>query len=216
MKAHNNGNPKTELLNLLRSKGIHDEAVLAAMERVPREVFVSDAMRPMAYDNSPLPIDDRQTISQPYTVAFMTQEAGVTRGCRVMEIGTGSGYQAAVLAAMGARVFTVERHERLYTKSRQLLESLGYVVHSRHGDGTIGWSEHAPYDVILITAAAPDVPRTLASQLSVGGRMIVPVGETETQTLYRIIRTAEDSFKAEDLGPFRFVPLIGREGWNDK
>ncbi|HLP28857.1 MAG TPA: protein-L-isoaspartate(D-aspartate) O-methyltransferase [Candidatus Didemnitutus sp.] len=203
------------LVEVLRSRGITDEGVLQAINTVPREVFVPPAMSGRAYEDSALPIDNRQTISQPYTVAFMTQSLKVTRGMRVLEIGTGSGYQAAVLAQMGASVVTIERHPLLSQKARTALADFGYTVQCRIGDGTIGFREGGPYEGIIVTAGAPDVPEPLAKQLSIGGRLVVPVGSLENQTLYRVVRTAEDSWKAEDLGPFKFVPLIGRSGWDD-
>ncbi|MBK6761228.1 MAG: protein-L-isoaspartate(D-aspartate) O-methyltransferase [Ignavibacteria bacterium] len=203
------------LVDVLRSRGITDEAVLAAIGKVPREVFVPAAMTGRAYEDSALPIDNRQTISQPYTVAFMTQALKITRGSRVLEIGTGSGYQAAVLAQLGANVVSIERHPLLSQKARTALVSLGYEVNCRVGDGTIGYREAGPYDGIIVTAGAPDVPEPLAKQLAIGGRLVVPVGSLENQTLYRVVRNAEDSWKAEDLGPFKFVPLIGRSGWDE-
>ncbi len=203
------------LVDVLRSRGIVDESVLASIHIVPREMFVPPAMTGRAYEDSALPIDNRQTISQPYTVAFMTQALRLTRGMKVLEIGTGSGYQAAVLAQIGANVVSIERHPLLSSKARSVLSSLGYTVNCRVGDGTIGFREGGPYDGIIVTAGAPDVPEPLAKQLVVGGRLVVPVGSLENQTLYRVIRTAEDAWKVEDLGPFKFVPLIGRSGWDE-
>jgi protein-L-isoaspartate(D-aspartate) O-methyltransferase len=201
------------LLTSFQQRGITNPLVLDAIQRVPREEFVSQAMRQRAYEDSALPIDAHQTISQPFTVAFMTQALQVGKGSKVLEIGTGSGYQAAVLAAMGCDVYSIERHDVLSRKARIVLERLGLAVHLRVGDGTIGWNEHAPYDGIIVTAGAPDVPEALAKQLSIGGRLVVPVGPRDEQTLYRVTRTATDDWSAEDLGPFRFVPLIGRQGW---
>lgn len=193
--------------------GMSDEGVLAAIASVPRELFVSPALRSRAYDNSALPIGCKQTISQPYTVAFMTSKLRIEPGDKILEIGTGSGYQAAVLAHLGARVFTVERHTELFTTTRKLLEKLGLNIAMRLGDGTLGWSEFAPYDGIIVTAGSPDVPPTLTQQLTIGGRLVIPVGPRDTQTLYVITRTGNDSFHVEELSDFRFVPLIGREGW---
>lgn len=201
------------LIDSFRRRDITDASVLQAIASVPREEFVSPAMKQRAYEDSALPIDAHQTISQPYTVAVMTQALRVRPGSKVLEIGTGSGYQAAVLAALGCTVYTIERHEILSRRARTTLERCGYHVHCRVGDGTIGWSEHAPYDGIIVTAGAPDVPEALAKQLTIGGCLVVPVGERDEQTLYRVTRTAEDDWSAEDLGPFRFVPLIGRQGW---
>lgn len=204
---------KTALVGELRQMGIGDERVLAAMASVPREQFVVPALRSRAYDNSALPIGCQQTISQPYTVAFMTSQLRVQPGDKILEIGTGSGYQAAVLAQLGARVFTVERHAELYHSTRKLLDALGFTIAMRLGDGTLGWSEFAPYNGIIVTAGSPDVPPTLTKQLAIGGRLVIPVGTRDTQTLYVITRTGEDDFHGEELSDFRFVPLIGREGW---
>lgn len=207
---------RVALVQALRDRGVTDEPTLAAIAVIPREHFISSAMRTRAYEDSALPIDNGQTISQPYTVAFMTQALALRGGEKVLEIGTGSGYQAAVLAHLGVNVYTVERHETLSKQAQLVLRSLGYTVTHRTGDGTIGWNQYAPFDGILITAGAPDVPETLARQLTIGGRLIVPVGTASEQTLYRVTRTAPEDWKAEDLGPFKFVPLIGREGWDDK
>lgn len=204
---------KTALVHELRQAGINDEHVLAAIAAVPREQFVLPALRSRAYDNSALPIGCQQTISQPYTVAFMTSQLKAKPGDRILEIGTGSGYQAAVLAQLGMRVFTVERHADLYHTTRKLLEKLGLNIAMRLGDGTLGWSDFAPYDGIIVTAGSPDVPPTLTKQLAIGGRLVIPVGTRDTQTLYVITRTGEESFNVDELSDFRFVPLIGREGW---
>lgn len=206
---------RTQLVDQLRQKRITDEGVLRAIGRIPRELFVSSALRAKCYDDNALPIGDMQTISQPYTVAYMTQILGVRPGMRILEIGTGSGYQAAVLAEMGADVVSIERLPKLSQTAREVLSSLNYSVNCRIGDGTIGWKEGGPYDGIIVTAGAPDVPESLAHQLTIGGLLVVPVGSSEEQTLYRVTRTGESSWKADDLGPFRFVPLIGIEGWSD-
>lgn len=206
---------RNNLVEVLRSRGIHDENVLAAINNVPREMFVPPAMWSRAYEDSALPIDNRQTISQPYTVAFMTQALHITKGMKILEIGTGSGYQAAVLAELGAEVVTIERHPLLSQKARALLDGLGYSITCRIGDGTIGFREGGPYGGIIVTAGAPDVPEPLANQLLNGGRLVVPVGSREDQTLYRVTRTDAETWKAEDLGPFKFVPLIGRSGWDE-
>lgn len=207
---------RVALMQALRDRGITDERTLAAIAVIPREQFISSAMRTRAYEDSALPIDNGQTISQPFTVAFMTQALALKGGEKVLEIGTGSGYQAAVLAHLGATVFTVERHETLSKQAQVLLRALGYTVTHRTGDGTIGWNQYAPFNGILITAGAPDVPETLARQLTIGGKLIVPVGTEAEQTLYRVTRNAPEDWSVENLGPFKFVPLIGREGWDDK
>lgn len=203
------------LIDALRLRGIHDEGVLAAMNTIPRELFVPPAMTGQAYEDSALPIDNRQTISQPYTVALMTQELSVRPGMRILEIGTGSGYQAAVLAQLGAEVITIERHPLLSQKARTLLSSLGYNINCRIGDGTIGYRAGEPYDGIIVTAGAPDVPEPLARQLAISGVLVVPVGPRDQQTLYRVTRTGQETWKAEERGPCKFVPLIGRSGWDE-
>ena len=199
----------------LGSKGITDPAVLTAMTQVPRERFVPPELARRAYDDAPLPIGRGQTISQPLIVAFMIQALELKGGERVLEIGTGSGYAAAVLSRIADRVYTVERHEALAAGAERRLEDLGYDnVHVLHGDGTEGWKDHAPYDAIVVAAGGPTVPEALLEQLGPMGRLVIPVGETPTgQTLLRIGRNEAGTFDREDLGPVRFVPLIGTEGW---
>lgn len=201
-----------EMIQLLRSRGITDELLLKAMERIERHQFVQDAFINRAYDDCALPIGHQQTISQPYTAAFMTQCLEVTEAQKILEIGTGSGYQAAILAEMGARVFTIERHGALLADARKRLDKLGYHVASKVGDGTLGWSEFAPFDGILVTAAAPDVPEPLLQQLSRSGKLVIPVGDLEIQNL-RIITRINDQFSTAEAPGFKFVPLIGRKGW---
>lgn len=203
------------LVAVLKERGISDPRVLAAMGSVAREAFVPPALAMRAYEDTALPIDNRQTISQPYTVAFMTQELLLSAPCSILEIGTGSGYQAAVLAALGHRVVSIERHAILSQKARTTLKLLGYDVVCRIGDGSIGYREGGPYDGIIVTAAAPDVPQILAEQLAIGGRLVIPVGSRLQQSLYRVIRTDTEKWKAEELGQAKFVPLIGRSGWEE-
>lgn len=203
---------REHLLTQLRKKGIVDEAVLAAMDRVPRHQFVSEVFQHRAYEDSALPIACQQTISQPYTVAFMTQLLQVKRGSRVLEIGTGSGYQACVLMEMGAKVFTIERHFDLLELARQRFESLNYHVASRVGDGSIGWSQFAPYDRIIVTAGAPEVPASLLRQLRDGGILVIPVGGEQAQTMVTVQREG-DEYRTNRISGFKFVPLIGKEGW---
>ncbi len=200
-----------KLVESLRARGI-GETVLRAIAAVNREAFVPQPMRHRAFEDVALPIDCMQTISQPYTVAFMTQTLDVQRGMKVLEVGTGSGYQAAVLCELGARVFTIERHAALLLGARQRLESLGYNVASKIGDGSVGWSEFAPYDRIIVTACAPRVPEALVAQLSDGGKLIVPVGTADTQRLVLVTKTG-DALTTEEWDNFRFVPLVGKEGW---
>lgn len=203
------------LIDTLRARGITSESVLRAMLTVPREAFVPEALALRAYEDSALPIDKKQTISQPYTVAIMSQSLDLQTPSRVLEIGTGSGYQAAVLSAMGHHVVSIERHAALSQRARTTLQLLGYDVVCRVGDGTIGYREGGPYEGIIVTAGAPDVPEILARQLTLGGKMVIPVGTMEQQELYRVVRTGEESWKAEPLGEAKFVPLIGRSGWSE-
>ncbi len=200
----------------LRSRGIRDERVLKAMETIPRHLFVDEALRDQAYFDHPLPIDAGQTISQPYIVALMTAALELRGRERVLEIGTGSGYQTAVLAALADQVFSIERVAPLASRARKILDALDdYNVAIRIGDGTYGWREESPFDAIIVTAGAPRVPRILVEQLAVGGRLVIPVGDRHTQDLIRVIRQSEEAgdIKQEDLGGCRFVSLIGEHGW---
>ncbi|HEX5421611.1 MAG TPA: protein-L-isoaspartate(D-aspartate) O-methyltransferase [Gammaproteobacteria bacterium] len=201
----------------IEARGIQDERLIGALRRVPRERFVPEALEEFAYDDGPLPIAESQTISQPYIVALMTQALELGPRDRVLEIGTGSGYSAAVLAETASRVYTIERYRTLADQARSRLEALGCDnVEVRCGDGTCGWPEQAPFDAIVVTAGGPDVPETLREQLAVGGRLVIPVGHAKTlQRLLRIRRSDETHYEREDLGPVRFVPLIGEQGWHD-
>ena len=205
---------RNRLAEVVAEKGIHDEAVLMAIRSIPRHIFIDTALSNRAYDDRALPISCGQTISQPYTVAVQTQLLEVNRGDKVLEIGTGSGYQAAVLCHIGADVYSVERHDELYHKAREILQELGYRPTLKLGDGTKGWSAYAPYDGIVVTAGAPVVPDDLIKQLSIGGRLVVPVGNKESQKMVRITRVSEDSYEEEQLQQFKFVPLIGEKGWD--
>ena len=199
----------------LISRDIVDQLVLKIMGRVPREVYVGEALRDRAYDDTPLPIGEGQTISQPYIVALMTQLLKLTGGEKVLEIGTGSGYQTAILAEISDRVFSIERSFTLSERARKVLESQGYSnVLLRVGDGTIGWDEFAPYDRIIVTAGAPDTPRALLKQLAQGGIMVVPVGDRFQQDL-KVIRRTKSGVDTRSGGGCVFVPLIGREGWTN-
>jgi protein-L-isoaspartate(D-aspartate) O-methyltransferase len=206
---------RSEMIELLRQRGIKDEHLMEAMKCVEREQFVLPAFMNRAYDDSALPIAHGQTISQPYTVAFQTEKLQVGKDSKVLEIGTGSGYQAAVLAEMGCRVFTIERHMELHLEARKLLEKLGYHIAARCGDGTVGWNEYAPYDGIVVTAAAPEVPQPLLDQLANGGRLVIPVGDLESQSI-RVITRAADTYESMEAYGFKFVPLIGKKGWKEK
>jgi protein-L-isoaspartate(D-aspartate) O-methyltransferase len=200
----------------LRSRGIRDERLLKAMETIPRHLFVDEALRDQAYFDHPLPIDAGQTISQPYIVALMTAALELRGRERVLEIGTGSGYQTAVLAALADQVFSIERVAPLASRARKILDALDdYNVAIRIGDGTYGWREESPFDAIIVTAGAPRVPPILVEQLAVGGRLVIPVGDRHTQDLIRVVRQSEEAgdIKQEDLGGCRFVSLIGEHGW---
>gem|GEM_PF-128331 len=207
-------NRRKKLVEEIRKKGIRDERVLQAIESIPRHIFVDSALENRAYEDGALPIGCGQTISQPFTVAAQTELLEVAKGDKILEIGTGSGYQAAILCYLGANVYSVERHEPLYLSARQILKELGYRPHLKCGDGTLGWSAYAPYDGIVVTAGAPVVPEDLIRQLSVGGRLIVPVGGQNIQTMTRVTRVSEEAFKQEQLKQYKFVPLIGEKGWD--
>ena len=204
---------RKELIDVLRGKGITDETVLTAMSRVERHLFVDPMYINKAYDDNALPIGSQQTISQPYTVAFMTQSLKLSKDMKVLEIGTGSGYQAAVLAMIGCRVFTIERHISLLNNARRIFDGLNLRIVAKGGDGTIGWSEHAPYDAIIVTAGAPNVPDSLVNQLKEGGRLAIPVGGRDAQEL--VIGTKTNGvLEKQIVDGLKFVPLIGKNGWN--
>ena len=202
----------------IEARGVRDPLVLDAMRKVPRELFVPKDLKSEAYEDSPLPIGAGQTISQPYIVAFMIEALSLRGGEKVLEIGSGSGYAAAVLAQIAREVFTIERIGQLAEQAARNLEKAGYNnVHVRHADGTEGWPEEAPFDAILVSAGAPDVPKSLMRQLAIGRHMIVPVGSNpRAQELIRITRVDEDEFEQEDIADVRFVPLIGKEGWESE
>lgn len=197
----------------IRARGITEARLLAAMERVPRHLFVSEAFSEKAYGDHPLPIGEGQTISQPYMVATMIDALDLQGEERVLEIGTGSGYQAAVLAELSAQVFTIERIPSLGTRARELLENLGYTnIAFRIGDGTIGWREASPFDAILVSAAAPKIPKALTEQLADGGRLAIPIGGSLSQVLKQVTRRGE-ALETRTVCGCVFVPLIGRDGW---
>jgi len=198
------------------ARGVRSKKVLDAMRKVPREQFLPESVREFAYEDSPLPIEAGQTISQPYIVAFMAEGLALEGGEKVLEIGAGSGYAAAVLAEIAGEVYTIERIEELATSAASALAESGYDnVHVLHGDGTLGWQEHAPFDGIVVAAGGPEIPDSLKQQLKIGGRMVIPVGDNrEFQELLRVTRVSETEFETEDLATVRFVPLIGAEGWN--
>jgi protein-L-isoaspartate(D-aspartate) O-methyltransferase len=198
-------------------RGIRDRRVLDAMRTVPREAFLPEHLAEFAYEDTPLPIGEEQTISQPYVVALMAEALELSPGDRVLEIGAGSGYAAAVLSRVAREVHAIERHGSLAEQARRRLEQLGYTnVHIHHADGTLGWSAAAPYDAIVVAAGGPDVPPALRDQLAPGGRLVIPVGkDPRLQKLVRVRRTADGADRREDLGDVRFVPLVGAQGWTE-
>lgn len=209
---------RKELTENLRKLGIKDINVLDAISKVKRENFVKEEFRKYSYDNIALPLNSNQTISQPYTVAFMTELLEVKPGDKVLEIGTGSGYQSAVLAQMGAEVYSVERIKDLYLSSLEKLRQSGYSVRLKNDDGTMGWEENSPFDKIIVTAGSPRLPRHLLTQLKTGGRMVIPVGDETVQKLMLIKKSMNEEkneavYKAKEFENFKFVPLIGEEGW---
>lgn len=200
---------RKQLVAQLEAKGIQDKRVLAAMEKIPRHWYLDEAFVNFAYDDTAFKIGSGQTISQPYTVAFQSQLLETRPEHSVLEIGTGSGYQAAVLAELVNKVFTIERHKSLSDKARKLLKQLGYTnIRCFFGDGFQGLPAFAPYDGIIITAAAPEIPAALLAQLKIGGRMVIPHGEGTTQVMKRIIRTGEESYETEEFDTFKFVPML--------
>lgn len=197
----------------IAARGISDVRVLAALRTVPRHLFVSEALMDQAYSDFPLPIGEQQTISQPFIVAEMTQALQLTPEDRVLEIGTGSGYQAAILAQIAYRVYTIERIHSLYVKTRRLLDKLGYYnIVTRYSDGTTGWKDESPFDAIIVTAGAPEIPAALVNQLVMGGRMVIPVGNQHSQDLIRLVRE-KSGMHQTNLGGCRFVKLVGEHGW---
>src|SRR6056297_988488 len=208
---------REQMVKLIQRRGIKDVAVCNAFRDVRREAFVPEEMREFAYQDSPLPIGNEQTISQPYIVALMAAALELEEDDRVLEIGTGSGYAAAVLARVVSEVFTVERYKKLAETATQRLDDEGFEnVLVLHGDGTEGWPSHAPYDAVVVAAGGPDVPQPLLDQLALGGRLVIPVGKDRTlQKLIRVTKTGDDNYEQEDLGAVRFVPLVGAAGWSD-
>ena len=207
---------RQELVDKISENGISDIYVLKAISEVERHKFVPEALLSHAYKDVALPIGYGQTISQPYTVAFMTQSLKVKPDSKILEIGTGSGYQAAILYRMGANVYSIERQFEIHERTRNLFDKLEIRVNTKCGDGTIGWDEFAPYDGILVTAGSPTVPPSLLKQLTVGGKLVIPVGDKISQKLRTVTKVAEDNFEILDIPEFVFVPLIGKEGWNQK
>ena len=205
---------RKQLVDLLRTKGINDETVLSAINEVPRHIFLDSSFVELAYQDKAFPIGSGQTISQPHTVAFQSQLLQVEEGMKVLEIGTGSGYQACVLAAMGAKVFTIERQRNLYFKTKEILDQLSFRVKTFLGDGFDGLPTYAPFDRIIITAGAPNIPENLIEQLKTSGIMIIPLddAENEGQTMMRITKMEDGTLKKEAFGGFKFVPMLKEIG----
>ncbi|MFH1050056.1 MAG: protein-L-isoaspartate(D-aspartate) O-methyltransferase [bacterium] len=204
-----------QLVQSLRRKGISDEALLSVLEELPRELFVEPAFINRAYDDTALPIRCMQTISQPFTVAYMTQLLEIEPGNKILEIGTGSGYQAAILYLMGARVYSIERIPELLNNAKYLFDKLNFDIKCFEGDGTVGLNQFAPFDGIIVTAAAPSVPQQLVQQLKTGGKLVVPIGEKNLQTMNLIIKADKNNYKIIERDTFKFVPLIGIDGWSE-
>lgn len=198
----------------LITHGIQDKRVIDAMLKVPRHKFVEEALESKAYQDAPLPIGEKQTISQPYMVAVMSEALALDGSEKVLEVGTGSGYQAAVLALLADRVFSLERIPTLARRARKVLDSCGFgKVNIKVADGTDGWQDMAPFDAIIVTAGAPNIPQQYLDQLAPGGRIIIPVGDRDSQVLTRVTRIGDQEYQEEQILGCRFVPLIGRHGW---
>ncbi len=206
---------RKKLVLELEHKGIVDSEVLKAIGKVPRHFFFQKTFYNHAYVDKAFPIGQGQTISQPYTVAYQTEVLHIHKGDKVLEIGTGSGYQAAILMEMGAKLYSIERVGELHQKSTKILAEMGYKPILKLGDGTKGWSEYAPFDKIIVTAGAPVVPKDLVNQLKIGGMMVIPVGDLKTQKMLCIVRTGTATNKTIELETFAFVPLLGSEGWKE-
>jgi protein-L-isoaspartate(D-aspartate) O-methyltransferase len=204
---------RKSLVRTLKEKGIQQKAVLEAMGKVPRHVFFENAFLEHAYQDKAFPIGEGQTISQPYTVAFQTELLNISPQDKVLEIGTGSGYQCCILCELGARVYTIEYKKALYEKARLMLPEMGYKATFIHGDGSRGLPSYAPYDKIIVTAGAPTVPKALIEQLRPGGSLVIPVGDSRTQKMLRLTRQGEKQVKRETFDNFSFVPLLGKFGW---
>ena len=204
---------RKRLSETVRNKGINDHRIIQAIEKIPRHFFLDSAFHELAYEDQAMQIGEGQTISQPYTVAYQTEVLEIEEGDKVLEIGLGSGYQACILIELGAEVYSIERIAKLHEKAGELLNIMGYHPHIFVGDGTLGLADHAPFDKIIVTAAAPEIPKALTDQLRIGGIMVIPIGDKESQIMYKVIKTTEGSISTKALHAFRFVPLIGKQGW---
>ncbi len=204
---------RKQLVGILKEKGIEDKQVLKAIGKVPRHFFFDETFWNQAYKDIAFPIGEGQTISQPYTVAYQSQLLHIKKGDKVLEIGTGSGYQCCILLELGAKVYTIERQEKLYERTTQVLPYMGYKPNFFLGDGSKGIKQHAPYDKIIVTAGAPTVPDELLKQLNIGGILVIPVGDEESQKMVTILKTGENDYEKHVLDTFRFVPLVGDKAW---
>lgn len=203
---------RNKLVKLLISKGIRQPEVLKAIGKIPRHLFMDSSFEAFAYQDKAFPIAADQTISQPYTVAFQSELLQVQTGTKVLEIGTGSGYQASVLCEMGCKVYSIERQKELFDITRQTMLKLGYSFVMKYGDGFAGLPSYAPFDRIIVTCGAPEIPQSLLAQLAIGGRMVIPVGQG-SQIMKLVIRHSQDQFSVEDFGDFRFVPMLGNKNY---
>ncbi|QQL50622.1 protein-L-isoaspartate(D-aspartate) O-methyltransferase [Mucilaginibacter ginkgonis] len=204
---------RKQLVEVLRKKGIEDEHVLEAIGKIPRHYFFDETFWNQAYKDIAFPIGEGQTISQPYTVAYQTELLHINKGDKVLEIGTGCGYQTCVLLEVGAKVYTIERQEKLFERTRVVLPHIGYKAHFFLGDGSKGIEKHAPYAKIIVTAGAPFVPDILLRQLKIGGLLVIPVGDAKEQKMVTVLRVGENDFEKVVLDTFRFVPLVGDRAW---
>ena len=204
---------RRQLAQSVKKKGIRNDGIISAIEKVPRHFFLDSAFAEQAYQDKALQIDEGQTISQPYTVAYQTMLLDIKPGDKVLEIGTGSGYQACILIELGAEVYSIERIQSLSDKAKTLLNMMGYSPNLFVGDGTLGLPDHAPFDKIIVTAAAPEIPKALIDQLKSGGKLVVPVGDRDSQTMVQVVKESETMHHSHFYETFRFVPLIGQKGW---
>jgi len=201
------------LVKKLRNKGIKDEKVLSAIGKIPRHLFLDSAFAEHAYKDKAMPIEEGQTISQPYTVAFQTELLNVQPGDKVLEVGTGSGYQCCVLLELGAKVYTIEYNQKLYEKTARFLPSIGYKAYFLQGDGSKGAPNFAPYDKIIVTAGAPTMPDALIAQLNIGGKLVIPIGDDKTQKMVLVEKITDKEVDWQEFAAFSFVPLLGKHGW---
>lgn len=206
---------REELVKNLFKKGIKNENVLNAFLNIHRHKFVPIALHHLAYKDHALPIGYSQTISQPYTVAVMTDLLNITKGDKILEIGTGSGFQAAILNFLGAEVYSIERSEQLHLIAKKTIDQLGLNIKLKLGDGTLGWKDFAPFNGIIVTAGGPSIPQSLKEQVAINGKLIIPVGDKNTQTMKLLVKINDNEYEEKDTPNFTFVPLVGKEGWKE-